>query len=135
MEKIAAEKGVSLVLGEVQGVIWGDPTRMRQVLLILLDNALRYTPSGGVIQLDAHKKGKLVQVIVVDNGSGIGAEHLPHLFERFYQADRSIGEDGRSNGLGLSIAKALIEAQGGSIHLDSKPGEGTRVTLFLQGAG
>lgn len=135
MEKIAAEKGVSLVLGEIQGVIWGDPTRMRQVLLILLDNALRYTPTGGVIHLEAHKKGKLVQVFVADNGSGIGARHLPHLFERFYQADRSTGEDGRSNGLGLSIAKALIEAQGGSIHLDSKPGEGTRVTLSLQGAG
>lgn len=135
IEKIACDKGLDLVLGEVQGVIWGDPTRMRQVLLILLDNAMRYTPSGGVIQLEAQKKGKLVQVMVADNGSGIGTEHLPHLFERFYQADRSGGEDGRSNGLGLSIAKALIEAQGGSIRLESQPGQGTRVTLSLQGAG
>jgi signal transduction histidine kinase len=100
-----------------------------------LDNALRYTPGGGVIKMEANKKGKIVQVIVADNGSGIASQHLPHLFERFYQADRSGGEDGRSNGLGLSIAKALIEAQGGSIHLDSQPGEGTHVTLSLQSAG
>jgi len=135
IEKIAGDKDVNLILGELQGTVWGDPTRMRQVLLILLDNALRYTPSGGVIKMEANKKGKIVQVIVADNGSGIASQHLPHLFERFYQADRSGGEDGRSNGLGLSIAKALIEAQGGSIHLDSQPGEGTHVTLSLQGAG
>ncbi len=135
IEKITAGKEVKLILDEAHGLVWGDPTRMRQVLLILLDNAMRYTPAGGVIRLEAHQKGKLVQVTVADNGGGIGPEHLPHLFERFYQADRSGGEDGRSNGLGLSIAKALVEAQGGSIHLASQPGEGTRVTLSFHAAG
>jgi len=78
-------------------------------------------------------KGQLVHLSVLDNGRGIPAEHLPHIFERFYQVDDSYSDQPRGNGLGLSIAKALVEAQGGSIQLESWVGEGTKVTLAFPG--
>ena len=129
VEKIAREKDIELVVDQAQGAIWGDPTRIRQVLLILLDNAMRFTPRGGIIRLEVHPQVKFWQVTVADTGSGIPPEHLPHLFERFYSVNPSGEEETRSNGLGLSIAKGLVEAQGGSIFLESQVGKGTRATV------
>jgi len=133
VSQIAAEKGVDLTLGSTGGFIWGDPTRMRQVLLILLDNALRFTPAGGTIHLGASPQGKVMRISVTDNGCGIAPEHIPHIFERFYQVAQPGEAETRNNGLGLSIAKSLIEAQGGKITLESRPGRGTRVTLSMPG--
>ena len=129
VEKIAREKDIELVVEHAQGAIWGDPTRIRQVLLILLDNALRFTPRGGIIRLEVHSQVKFWQVTVADTGSGIPPEHLPHLFERFYSVNPPGEQETRSNGLGLSIAKGLVEAQGGSILLESQVGKGTRATV------
>jgi len=129
VDKIAREKDIELVVEPTQGAIRGDPTRVRQVLLILLDNALRFTPGGGIIRLEADSQGKFWQITIADTGSGISPEHLPHLFERFYSANPSGEEETRSNGLGLSIAKGLVEAQGGSIYLESQVGIGTRATV------
>jgi signal transduction histidine kinase len=134
VNKLAQERKVEITSDNVQGQIWGDQTRMRQVLLILLDNALRHTPAGGTIQMSAAQQGKFVQIRVADTGSGISAEHLPHVFERFYQAAPSSSDENRSNGLGLSIAKGLIEAQGGKIHMESQLGNGTQVILALPSA-
>ncbi len=131
--RLADERGIRLVLDSVSGTVWGDPTRLRQVVLILLDNALRHTPAGGVIRLAAQPQGRHVTITVADTGSGIAPEHLLHVFERFYQADSARGSRGGS-GLGLSIARGLIEAQHGQIRLESRPGEGTRVTLILPAA-
>jgi signal transduction histidine kinase len=131
VEKLAQGQGVTLSLGTVSGNVLGDRARVRQVLLILLDNALRVTPSGGTIRLSGGPSGKMVEIVVADNGPGIPPEHLPHLFERFYQVRTNATDDSRSNGLGLSIAKALIEAQKGSIRIESAPGNGTRVYLRL----
>lgn len=131
---LAEKKGITLVLGKSEGTILGDPIRMRQVLLILLDNALRYTPVGGKIQLEASQKAKQVTICVVDTGVGVPAEHLPHLFERFYQVPRSNIGEGKNNGLGLSIANALVEAQGGKITLQSQEGIGTQVFLTFSAA-
>ncbi len=131
VENLAAEKQVALVLGKSVDQVWADSARLRQILFILLDNAMRYTPPGGKISLEAVRHGRLVKIIVSDNGPGIPAELLPHVFERFYQASRSGGDETRSNGLGLSIAKALVEAMNGKITIESKPGEGTRVSLEL----
>jgi signal transduction histidine kinase len=131
LENVGEEKGVRIELGELQGGALGDPIRLRQVLLILLDNALRYTPSGGVIRMDTRRVGRYQQVRIMDNGKGIPAEYLPHIFERFYQIPSSSAEDARSNGLGLSIAKSLIEAQGGKIKLESQAGVGTTAILLL----
>jgi signal transduction histidine kinase len=134
MDKLAQDKGITLAFDAAKGNILGDRARVRQVLLILLDNALRFTAPGGVIRFSAQPSGKFIEIIVADNGSGIAPEHLPHLFERFYQVRTNATNDSRSNGLGLSIAKALIEAQNGTIRIESAPGEGTRVHLFLPAA-
>jgi len=132
--RLASDKGVSIILDNTEGQIWGDRMRVRQVLLILLDNALRFTPTGGAIHIRAHPQGKDVRVSIVDNGSGIPTEHQAHVFDRFYQVNAPMNEDNRGNGLGLSIAKALVEAQGGQIQLESILGKGTQVTVSLPAA-
>jgi signal transduction histidine kinase len=104
--------------------------RLRQVLLIVLDNALRFAPSGGTIRLASHVSGRQVAISVTDSGSGIPPEHLPHIFERFYQVPGQEG-DMRGNGLGLSIAKGLVEAHHGKISIASQPGKGTSVQILL----
>ena len=131
MEKLTLEKNITLTMDTTKGNIIGDPARIRQVLLILFDNALRFTPAGGTIHLSAKPSGKFAEIVVSDNGPGIPAKDLPHLFERFYQVRTKATNDSRSNGLGLSIAKALIEAQNGTIHIESAPNKGTRVYLLM----
>jgi signal transduction histidine kinase len=133
-EKLADGKEVQLFVDNDRGSVWGDPVRMRQVLFILLDNSLRFTPPGGVIRLDSQPSGKQRLLLVSDNGRGIPAEDLPHVFERFYQVKNTKASDSRSNGLGLSIAKSLVEAQGGWIAIDSQEGEGATAILSLEAA-
>lgn len=132
--RLAAERGVQVVVDNASGTAQADPTRLRQVLLILLDNALRHTPAGGSIRLTAGPQGHAVQIGVADTGSGIAPEHLAHVFERFYQAHQARGGSGDGTGLGLAIAKGLIEAQHGRIAISSQVGRGTHVTLTLPGA-
>lgn len=134
MEKLGQDKGITLSMDAIKGNITGDRARVRQVLLILLDNALRFTPAGGTIRLSSQPSGKFIEIVVSDNGPGIPPQHLPHLFERFYQVRTNATNDSRSNGLGLSIAKGLIEAQRGSIHIKSTAGKGTHVHLLLPAA-
>jgi signal transduction histidine kinase len=100
------------------------------VLLILLDNALRFTPSGGTIRLASQVGSRDVAITVVDSGPGIPPDHLPHIFERFYQVPGQAGE-GRGNGLGLSIARGLVEAHHGKIRIESQLGKGTEVKILL----
>jgi len=134
--RIAGERGITLVAGKVDFHLaaMGDPTRLRQVLLILLDNALQYTPPGGTIEITSLAHGRHVVLVVEDTGKGIAPEHMPHIFERFYRVEEARGEEGKGNGLGLSIAKGLVEAQGGHITITSKPGQGTRITITLSAA-
>jgi signal transduction histidine kinase len=130
----AEDKGVAIEVGGGEGTVLGDRTRLRQVLLIVLDNALRYTAPGGSISLASHARGTDVDVTVADTGTGISPDALPHVFERFYQSKKSREDEGSGSGLGLSIAKALVEAQGGKIHIVSKEGRGTTVTFTLRAA-
>jgi signal transduction histidine kinase len=109
----------------------GDPKRLRQVLLILLDNALQHTPDGGLVRLEATLQGKEVLITVEDSGVGIAREHLEHIFERFYQVETSLRELQRSNGLGLSIAKALVEKHHGAIRVESQVGQGSKFIITL----
>jgi signal transduction histidine kinase len=132
--RLAAEQGVEVVVDSADGTVQADPTRLRQVLLILLDNALRHTPAGGSIRLTAGPQGHAMQIGVADTGSGIAPEHLAHVFERFYQAHQARGGAGDGTGLGLAIARALIAAQHGRIAISSRPGQGTYVTLILPAA-
>jgi signal transduction histidine kinase len=131
--RLAEERDIQVVADGVSGAVWGDPTRVRQVLLILLDNALRHLQSGGVIRLTTAPQGHSTRITVADTGCGIAPEHLPHVFERFYRAD-SAGRDDSGSGLGLSIVKALVEAQGGLVAIESQLGKGTRVVVTLPSA-
>ncbi len=130
MSRISAPRGIAITLDRVSGIALADADRLRQVMIILLDNALRYTPSGGTIAISTSVRGPAVQIQVADSGSGIPPQHLPHVFERFYRADEARGVSGNA-GLGLPIAKGLIEAQHGKIDIASTFGAGTTVTLTL----
>ena len=113
------------------GTVFADPTRLRQVLIILLDNALRHTSPGGTVMIRSVVEGRNLSISVTDNGEGIPAEHLTHVFERFYQAESARSSENKGAGLGLSIAKSLIEAQNGQIRITSQPGKGTSITVTL----
>lgn len=132
--RLGDERGVTVAVDEVAGVAHADPERLRQVLLILLDNALRHTPAGGRVQLTAALEGRTVRLEVKDTGCGIAPEHLPHIFERFYRADPARGRESGNAGLGLAIARGLVEAMGGRIGATSAPGRGTAVWLTLPAA-
>jgi signal transduction histidine kinase len=129
-EREARERGVDIRL-EVAAAdqIVGDPDRIEQAIDNLTSNALRHTPRGGAIDLRAHVGAGAAVLSVVDAGSGIAPEHLPHVFERFYKADTSRAGNAGS-GLGLSIAKAIAERHGGSISVASAPGR-TEFTIVL----
>lgn len=97
----------------------------------LLDNALRHTPPGGQVRMRAFVAAKQVVLEVADTGTGIAAEHLPHLFERFNGVDAARDRAQGGSGIGLAIAKALVEAHGGRIATSSRPGRGTTFTVTL----
>ena len=131
ISRLADERRVTIAVQTISGEVRADAARLRQVLLILLDNSLQHTPAGGQIKLAAAPLGRQVKLSVSDTGSGIAPEHLPRLFERFYRADDARGREAGGAGLGLAIAKSLIEAQHGHIRVESQPGHGTRVSLTL----
>ncbi len=130
VSRLGQEQGVSIDLLAVQGTASADRLRLRQALLVVLDNALRHTPQGGRVTLESHLRGRTIEVDVKDTGNGIAPEHLPRLFDRFYQVDSAHSRKG-SAGLGLSIAQSLIEAMRGHIEIASEMGKGTRVTITL----
>ncbi len=112
--------------------IRADPDRIIQVLLNLLGNALQYTPSGGKVTVQARCEGREVIVAVQDSGIGISPEHLPHIFDRFYRVDKSRSRSGGGSGIGLTIAKHLVEAHGGHISAESHgPNQGSTFTFTL----
>ncbi len=112
--------------------IWADRQRLTQVLGNLLDNALRHTPAGGHVTLTTTRRGPEVAFTVTDDGDGIAAGHLPHVFERFYRADSARDRGHGGSGIGLAIAKALTEAHGGHISAASRgPGQGTTFTVAV----
>jgi two-component system sensor histidine kinase BaeS len=127
-------KGVELTMDVPRGlpVVWVDGDRMGQVLGNLLENALRYTPPGGQVVLAARGHGTGLRIAVTDDGEGIPAEHLPHLFERFYRVDTARDRLHGGSGIGLAIVKALVEAHGGRAQVTSDgPGRGSTVTVDL----
>jgi signal transduction histidine kinase len=126
----AEEKGVvlsSLASGPLP--ITADADRMRQVLGNLLDNAVKYTPPGGTVEVSARRAGPAVTVAVADSGEGIGAEDIPRIFDRLYRADKSRTK--RGLGLGLSLVRAVLFAHGGTIEVHSTPGQGSTFLFSL----
>lgn len=125
-------RGQCLVLHAFEPVqINGDEERLRQLLLILLDNALKYTPKEGQVSLGLFHTESRVEILVRDTGIGIAPENLPHVFERFYRADPARSRDPGGTGLGLSIARWIVEQHKGAIWLESQSGQGTVATVHL----
>lgn len=112
-------------------VVLGDAQWLKQALINLLDNALRYTPSGGAVTIRLQAVGHDVTVAVEDTGHGIEPENIPHLFERFYRTDWARAKDSAGTGLGLPIVKEIMEAHGGSISVTSEVNKGSVFTLRL----
>jgi signal transduction histidine kinase len=112
--------------------VWADPDRIGQVLTNLLDNALRHTPAGGTVTVSCRTVEDQVEYVVADSGDGIAAENLPHVFDRFYRADTARDRGHGGSGIGLSIARALVEAHRGRIAAASAgPGRGSTFTVRL----
>lgn len=110
-----------------------DRDRIAEVLANLLENALRHTPAGGLVTVEARPAAGSVELAVADTGEGIASEHLPHVFERFYRADASRARSAGGSGIGLAIARALVEAHGGDLRVESEgPGRGARFVLTLR---
>lgn len=131
-EPIAAGKGVTLAVeaGELP-VVTADPDRIRQVLANLLSNAVRHTPTGGSITLRAGRQGDLVAIAVADTGSGIAPADLPHIFDRFYRADKSRTRATGGTGLGLPIARSLARLHGGDLTAQNAPHGGAVFILTV----
>ena len=119
---------------ERQEDLWvkGDADRLEQVLRNLVDNAIRYTPEGGTITLSLFENGDWALLKVADTGIGISPEHLPHIFDRFYRADRARSRASGGTGLGLAIVKGIVEQHGGRVTVTSEPGEGSIFTVWLK---
>ena len=109
--------------------VWGNPDRTQQVLIVLLDNAFKYTPDGGVVTLSACAEGDVVRVRVRDTGVGIPAADLPHVFDRFYKVDKS--HHSKGTGLGLAIAYEIMKHLGEEMSVTSEPGQGSCFTFTL----
>ena len=110
----------------------GNPDRVEQIIVILLDNAKKYTPAGGSITISTEYSNETDQVLVsvIDTGQGIHEYDIDHIFDRFYKADRARGKKG--TGLGLAIAKELLSYMGETITVQSEYGEGTTFTFTLK---
>ena len=131
-QPLADERGVQLRPQLNGGArIEVDPARLRQLLLILIDNALQHTPAGGKVSVGVARENGHARITVSDTGEGIPAADLPHIFERFYRADKARGRDSGGSGLGLAIAKWIVDAHKGEIAVNSTEGKGTEVDVSL----
>ncbi|HEX8036493.1 MAG TPA: HAMP domain-containing sensor histidine kinase [Ktedonobacterales bacterium] len=111
--------------------VQADPGQLRQVMLILLDNAIKYTPPGGKVRISVTRQGSRAAISIADNGIGIAPEVRPHIFERFYRGDQARERDEHGSGLGLAIANWIVEAHGGEISVHSQAGKGSTFTVLL----
>ena len=112
-------------------VVDGDPDRLKQVLIILVENALRYTPAGGRVRVSLRRRAGEVVLAVEDSGMGIAPADLPHIFDRFYRADPARSRVAGGSGLGLAIARWIAEAHDGRIEVESEPGSGSTFRIVL----
>jgi signal transduction histidine kinase len=131
---LANSQGIQLSLHATDAhddVVDADPDRLQQVLLILIDNAIKHTPSGGKVEVRVRRHGQQAEVEVADTGGGIAPEDLPRIFDRFYRADKARAREQGGTGLGLAIAKMLVEAHNGHLQMTSQLGVGTQATVSL----
>jgi signal transduction histidine kinase len=132
MRLLAEPKSISLDIATRSRVeVSGDETRLRELITILLDNAIKHSDAAGDVRLDLYKDNGRAVMRVVDGGAGIPAQALPRIFDRFYRADKARSRASGGTGLGLAIAKWIAEAHGGTIGIESGVGKGTTVTVEL----
>lgn len=132
MQMLAEVKEI-ILHGEIDGSVpmQADEERMHQLLMALLDNAIKYTPEGGVVRVVCRRLAHSVQLEIEDTGVGISPEHLPRIFDRFYRGDKARNRQEGGTGLGLAIVKWIVDRHGGRIRVESKPSVGTRVLVSL----
>ena len=128
---MAREVGVRIRCHTGSAVMTGQSDSITQVVTNLVSNALQHTPSGGEVRVTTQSNAEGVSLMVADTGCGIDAEDLPHLFERFYRADKSRARSEGHFGLGLAIVKAIVEAHRGTIEVQSIVGQGTTVSVWF----
>ncbi|MCL5962401.1 MAG: HAMP domain-containing histidine kinase [Chloroflexi bacterium] len=130
--KVMAD-GRTVELGnEDVAMIKGDADQLKQMILNLVENAIKYTPAGGKITLSLGKEGRWAKMEVSDSGVGIPQEHLPHIFDRFYRVDKARSRGQGGTGLGLAIVKSIAELHGGEVTVTSSVGEGSTFTVWLR---
>lgn len=128
----AAEHKIAATFAPMIGPLLIDPLKITQVLENLIDNALKYTPKGSQIEVSANVRDGMIDVSVRDNGPGIPAADLPHIFERFYRVDKGRSREKGGTGLGLSIVKHIVQLHGGQVRVESTLGQGTTFYFSLQ---
>ena len=132
--RVLARNKLQMRLGDIdQVLVCGDQDRLKQVLVNLIGNAIKYTPPGGEVIVGLGKEGNQAKLTVSDTGPGIPAEDIPHVFERFYRGEKSRTRtrDGKGFGLGLSIAYWIVRNHGGRIEVNSRPGQGSTFCVWL----
>lgn len=132
LEPLASQRLQSLTLTlDDSGDMYADKSKLRQVIYNLIDNAMKYTQDGGLITLSVTREGRDIIFTVTDNGPGIKAENLPHVFERFYRIDKARSRDSGGTGLGLSIVRQIVTLHGGTIRAISEEGRGSKFIVNL----
>jgi heavy metal sensor kinase len=132
IDVLAQEKGLTFDLGQMESLtVRGDRTKLKQLFLNILDNAVRYTPKGGMIAASLVRRDGKAVASVVDSGIGIAPEHLPFIFDRFYRVDKARTYAEGGTGLGLAIASSIAKMHGGEIKVESQEGGGTTFTVVL----
>jgi heavy metal sensor kinase len=127
---VAEDKGILVhTMASNDPYLTADPNRMRQILANLLDNAIKYTPNGGRIDIEAHHRGEKIVILIKDTGTGIHPEELPRIWDRLYRCNQSRSQKGL--GLGLSLVKAIVQAHKGQIEVFSEPGKGSNFIISL----
>ena len=130
---LADKKNITIDMAEIKDIsVYADSMHIEQILAILIDNAIKYTAENGKISIKLQEEKEKIVVSVADNGKGISSEDLPHIFERFYRADKSRTNYG--NGLGLSIAKMLAEKNHSYITVTSEENIGSCFSLVIENA-
>jgi len=130
MKPLADQKKITLHFSSSgQVFIQGDANQLNRVISNIVDNAIKYTPNNGVVNMELSKENAFAKIVISDTGIGIARDELPHIFDRFYRIDKSRSNPGF--GLGLSIARSIVDAHKGKIEVESLPGKGAAFTVFL----
>ena len=128
---LAQQGSIDLQTALSSAEVTGDPSRIGQVITNLISNAIRYNHSGGMVRVSTQVADGAAVLTVADTGMGIAADDQPHVFERFFRADKARSRKVGGSGLGLAICKSIVDAHGGSISFSSLPGQGTTFVVRL----